>query len=87
MIFNLLGVIAVIVYRKKFPNLERPYKAWGYPVTVIISIALFAGLMINNLMEDPVTALIGLIVPAAGAVVYLIFDRKLKSENNVNREV
>ncbi len=87
MIFNLLGVIAVVVYRKKFPNLERPYKAWGYPVTVIISIALFAGLMINNLMEDPVTALIGLIVPAAGAVVYLIFDRKLKSENNVNREV
>jgi APA family basic amino acid/polyamine antiporter len=82
MLFNVLGVVAVIVYRKKFPNLERPYKAWGYPVTVIICIALFIGLMINNLMEDPITALIGLIVPAIGAVVYFIFDRKLKAEKN-----
>lgn len=83
MLFNVLGVVAVIVYRKKFPNLERPYKAWGYPVTVIISIALFTGLMINNLMEDPITALIGLIVPAIGAVVYFMFDKKLKAEKNV----
>lgn len=82
MLFNVLCVVAVIVYRKKFPTLERPYKAWGYPVTVIISIALFAGLMINTLMEDPFTALIGLIVPAMGAVVYFIFDRKLKAEKN-----
>lgn len=82
MLFNVLGVVAVIVYRKKSPNLERPYKAWGYPVTVIICIALFIGLMINNLMEDPITALIGLIVPAIGAVVYFIFDRKLKAEKN-----
>ncbi|QIB69823.1 amino acid permease [Aminipila butyrica] len=80
MLFNVLCVVAVIVYRKKYPNLERPYKAWGYPVTVIISIALFAGLMINTLMEDPVTALIGLVVPAVGAVVYFIFDKRLKEE-------
>jgi APA family basic amino acid/polyamine antiporter len=88
MLFNVLGVVAVIVYRKKFPNLERPYKAWGYPVTVIICIALFTGLMINSLMEDPITALVGLVVPAIGAVVYFIFDRKLKSEEKqiINKE-
>ena len=73
-------VIAVIIYRKKFPNLERPYKAWGYPVTVVISVVLFAGLMINTFIEDPVTSIIGLVVPALGAVVYFIFDAKMKKE-------
>ena len=80
MVFNTLVVIAVIIYRKKFPNLERPYKAWGYPVTVVISVLLFAGLMINTLIEDPVTSVIGLVVPAIGAVVYFLFDAKLKKE-------
>ncbi len=82
MLFNLLTVFAVIIYRKKYPELKRPYKAWGYPVTVIITVLLFAGLMINTLLEDPVTALIGLVVPALGAVVYFIFDMKLKKEQN-----
>ena len=80
MVFNLLVVIAVFIYRKKFPNLERPYKAWGYPVTVIISVLLFAGLMINTFIEDPVTSIIGLAVPAIGAAVYFIFVAKLKKE-------
>lgn len=82
MLFNVLCVVAVIVYRKRYPNLPRPYKAWGYPVTVIISTLLFFGLMLNTLMEDPFTALIGLVVPATGAVVYFIFDRKLKAGKN-----
>lgn len=80
MVYNVLVIIAVIIYRKKFPNLERPYKAWGYPVTVVIAVILFAALMINTLVEDPVTAIIGLIVPAIGVVVYWIFDKKLKNE-------
>ena len=80
MVFNTLVVIAVIIYRKKFPDLERPYKAWGYPVTVVISVILFAALMINTFIEDPVTSIIGLVVPAIGAVVYFVFDAKLKKE-------
>lgn len=82
MLFNVLCVVAVIVYRKRYPNLPRPYKAWGYPVTIIISTLLFFGLMLNTLMEDTFTALIGLVVPATGAVVYFIFDRKLKADKN-----
>jgi len=80
MMFNMLTVVAVIVYRKRYPELKRPYKAWGYPVTVIITAVIYTALMINTLVEDPITALVGLVVPALGAVVYFIFDRKLKAE-------
>lgn len=76
MLFNVLVVIAVIIYRKKYPELERPYKVWGYPATVIITVLLFAGLMVNTLMEDPITAIVGLVVPAIGAGVYLYFDKQ-----------
>lgn len=33
---SLLTVIGVFVHRHKFPNAERPYKTFGYPVTPII---------------------------------------------------
>ena len=85
MLFNVLCIIAVIIYRKKYPDIERPYKAWGYPVTVILSIVIFAGLMFNTLKEDPWTAIIGLIVPVLGAVVYYIFDKKNKKEAEANK--
>lgn len=78
MIYNLMVIIAVLVYRKKFPDLERPYKVWGYPVTVIITIIIFTALAVNTLIEDPLTAVIGLVVPIAGVIVWWIFDRRLK---------
>lgn len=83
MIFNVLVVMAVYVYRKKFPDLERPYKLWGYPFTLIITVLLFAGLMINTLIEDPITAMIGLIVPAIGVLVYFYFDKQLKKDSSL----
>ena len=80
MLYNVLVIAAVVVYRKKFPDLRRPYKAWGYPVTVVIAIILFFALMINTLVEDPKTAITGLIVPVMGLILWKIFDIKLKKE-------
>lgn len=76
MLFNTLSVFSVIIYRRKFPNLERPYKVIAYPLTVILTTFIFVALMINTLIEDPFTSLIGLAVPAIGILFYLYFDRK-----------
>lgn len=83
MLFNVLGVYAVMIYRRKFPDLERPYKVIGYPVTVILTTLIFIGLMVNTLIEDPVTSIIGLAVPAIGILFYLYFDRLKKKEQNI----
>ena len=80
MVYNTLCIIAVIIYRKKFPEMERPYKAWGYPVTVVIAVVIFAALMINTLVEDPITAIIGLVVPVIGIIVWKIFDAKIPQD-------
>jgi APA family basic amino acid/polyamine antiporter len=73
---NMLAVGAVLVFRKKYPNLERPYKVWGGIPTVIITIILFSILLINEFVSNPVNSLIGLIVPAIGFIVYFYFKKK-----------
>ena len=73
MFFNTLTIAAVFVFRKREPNLERPYKIIGYPITVGVTLLIFIGLMLNTLMEDPVTSVIGLAVPALGFACYHFF--------------
>lgn len=88
MMFNTLGVYAVMIYRKKRPNAERPYKVIGYPITVLLTTVIFVGLMVNTFIEDPQTSIIGLVVPAIGALFYFYFDRKNKTaqENKILQE-
>lgn len=83
MIYNFLTVIAVIIYRKKFPDLERPYKVWGYPFTVILAAAVYAFLAVETFMNDPVTATIGCIVPAISILVYYIGTIREKRINQL----
>ena len=82
MVYNVLVIFAVPILRKKYPDIERPYKVWFYPVSVIITGLIFIGLLINGAIEDPVNGFLGFSVPLLGAVVYWIFDRKLKKEAN-----
>ncbi|GIN87584.1 amino acid transporter [Heyndrickxia sporothermodurans] len=79
-IFNVLAIIAVPILRKKMPNEKRPYKVWGYPVTVIIAVVAFAVILLNNLFDDPITSVLGLLIPLVGAGVYLIFKRNILRE-------
>ena len=79
MIFKSLTFAAVIVFRKKYPDMNRPYKVWGYPYAVYLIILIMVGLCINTLLEDPVTSLIGLVVPLFGLAVYEVQNRRKKS--------
>ncbi|MBC2870066.1 APC family permease [Bittarella massiliensis (ex Durand et al. 2017)] len=76
MFFNTMTFYAVIRLRKKYPDLERPYKVWGYPVMVVLVILITIGLLINTLVESPVTSIIGLSVPAVGLLLYELVFKK-----------
>ncbi len=86
MVFNALVILAVPILRKKYPKIERPYKVWFYPVSVIITALIFIALIVNSAMEDLVLGLVGLGVPVLGAVVYYLFDLKLKKEKRTSNE-
>ena len=75
-IMNVMCIGAVIIYRIKFPNLERPYKVWGGIPTVVITIILFGILLVNNFIEDPTAAIVGLVIPLIGLGFYAYFKKK-----------
>lgn len=50
--FALLTVAGVFVHRRRFANLKRPYKTWGYPVTPCIFITLILWSIVYLVYED-----------------------------------
>ena len=82
MFYYMLGMFAVIRLRREYPDIRRPYRVVGYPVVPILIGLVFFGLLINTLVEDPANALLGLCVPAVGAVAYALFDLRLKRQGS-----
>jgi APA family basic amino acid/polyamine antiporter len=82
LIFYALMVGAVIVMRRKAPEIERPYKTFGYPLVPIIYVVL-AGLFIVDLaILAPSTSGIGYLLVFTGIPVYLIWRRsEISSES------
>lgn len=75
-IFYAMSCAGVIILRRKQPDLERPYRTWGYPY-VPVTFVLFAGfLVLNTIVSDPRDALIGAGLILTGLPAYLYWKRK-----------
>ncbi len=68
------GVAAVYTLRRKRPDLPRPSKVLGYPITPAIFIAAAVLLLTNALLADRL-ALVVLGIIAAGVPVFLIWKK------------
>jgi len=69
-----LVVIGVFVLRWRQPDLPRPYRAWGYPFTPLLFIAV-SGWMIWHMLEDASTrspSLWGFATMLLGLVIYFV---------------
>ena len=78
--FFALTAIAVLRLRRTEPELVRPYRAWGYPWTVLIFFFAAVALTINLWMIRPVRSSLGLLVIVAG-VPFFYRWRRLRSTN------
>jgi basic amino acid/polyamine antiporter, APA family len=65
-------VLGVIVLRITQPNLHRPYKTWGYPVTPLIFLFISAWMLIHIWQSNPKESLWGLGTMALGLILYVI---------------
>jgi amino acid transporter len=69
-IFNIMTFASVIVLRKKYPDLTRPYRAWFYPWSVFLVIALYAVYLAVTLVTALVPSLLGLLLTSTGLIYY-----------------
>lgn len=72
MIFYILTVIGIFLLRRKRPELERPYKAFGYPYLPALYIVLAALFTVNLLFTKPQFTVPGLIIVGLGFPVYFL---------------
>jgi len=75
-IFLGLAALGVIILRKKRPDLPRPYKTWGYPVTPILFVLSALFVIVNTLVQSFWNAFAGLALIALGIPAYLYWNRK-----------
>ncbi len=74
-IFYGMAVLGVLVLRRKAPDLPRPYRMWGYPVTPLAFAAIAFWFVVNTILSKPGPSLIGLGIVAAGIPVYYFWRR------------
>jgi basic amino acid/polyamine antiporter, APA family len=70
--FTVLGVIKL---RITAPDLPRPYRAWGYPVTPAIFLLVTLFMMYYLLTERPVQSLLGTLIMISGLAIYAVFRK------------
>jgi basic amino acid/polyamine antiporter, APA family len=76
LIFYALTIAGIFVLRKKRPNADRPYKAFGYPVIPALYIVAASVIMLVLLLYQTQTALAGLLIVLLGLPVYWLWSRK-----------
>jgi APA family basic amino acid/polyamine antiporter len=67
-----LAVAGVFVLRRREPGLPRPYRAFGYPVTPALFVALSCWMVARALLERPAATWAGLATLAAGILLHRV---------------
>ena len=76
LLFYVLTIAGIFVLRRKRPNAERPYKAFGYPFVPGLYIVAATAIMLTLLLYQTQTAGIGLGIVLIGLPVYWWWSRR-----------
>ncbi len=84
LLFYIVTIAGIFVLRKREPDTERPYRAFGYPVIPALYIVCALAFCVNLLYQEPLYTGIGLGIVALGAVVYYMtgMHRTTSTANN-----
>jgi len=89
---SFLAVVGVIKLRLTHPELPRPYRAWGYPLTPAVFLAVTGFMMYYLIVSRPVQSLAGFAMMLAGLAIYAASHLKSSAPSsspsvveNVNR--
>ncbi len=73
---SFLTVLGVLVLRRTEPDLPRPYKTWGYPLTPLLFLTISTWMLIHIWRSHPKETLFGLGTLALGLLVFFLFPAR-----------
>lgn len=76
---SFLAVVGVMVLRFTQPNLPRPYRTWGYPITPLIFLAISLWMMVFLVKGSPMESLYGLGTLLLGLIIYFVSPKTRRS--------
>lgn len=85
-IFYALVTSSIFVYRRKYPDATRPYRAFGYPVIPIVFLLVVLWLLITTIISDTFQSFIGIGLILLGLPVYYYLSRRYPPDTIVEAE-
>ncbi len=79
LLFYVLTMSGLFVLRKKRPDLERPYRAFGYPVVPAAYMVVAALIALDLLWMKPTYSWLGLIIVLSGVPVFYFWHSRAKT--------
>ncbi len=79
LLFYVLTISGLFVLRKKMPDAERPYRAFGYPIVPALYILVAVAIMVDLLIYKSQNSLWCLIIVSLGIPVYFATKQKNKT--------
>ena len=76
-IFYAFGALAIFVYRRREPNLARPFRTPGYPLTPILFVLSAAAIVINTIVTQPRNVIFAIALMALGVPAYYMWRSRL----------
>ena len=76
LIFYVLAILGIFVLRRKRPDAERPYRAFGYPIVPAFYIVTSLAIMLVLILYKTQTTWPGLMIVLLGVPVYLLWSRR-----------
>ena len=74
-LFYMLTATTIFVYRRKHPEMARPYRMWGYPVLPAIFVVCAAAVLVSSFASNLEGSLIGTGLIVAGLPVLWVVRR------------
>jgi APA family basic amino acid/polyamine antiporter len=74
--FYMIAGSTVFVFRRREPNLERPYRVWGYPVVPAVFVLVSAALLYYTFTDNLKSSAGGCLAILAGVPIFYFFARR-----------
>jgi APA family basic amino acid/polyamine antiporter len=74
LIFYVLTILGLFILRRKRPEAERPYRAFGYPIVPALYLVVASAIMLVLLLYKTETTWPGLLIVLAGVPIYFLWN-------------
>ena len=79
-IFYAAVTSSIFLFRRRYPEAERPYRAWGYPIVPIVFLLVAGWLLISTMMTSPTQSFTGIALILLGLPVFYYLNNRRPQE-------